>query len=203
MALVWSDNITIALPQVLARASSVRFTQDWSAKYGGYLSLNIGHSGTTALTNGVDVYVRRTFGANTIHTPGAMVSMKNTVTAANARTLGTASAASGASGVVIASAAALVPPNVHCLLNATATITAGTYTSAMFRRLAKAITTSLDYDTPFDFAVIAASVIYDQADSWTVWVDGGCTVEIIFDYGDDAAGENVVIAAYAQTLDSL
>ena len=64
---VWTDSIAspVISPQVLALGSRVRGTLNLAGKNGARLFLAIGRSGITALTNGVNVEVRRLVGGRT------------------------------------------------------------------------------------------------------------------------------------------
>jgi hypothetical protein len=38
---------------------------------------------------------------------------------------------------------------------------------------------------------------------WAIWLEGGSTYELIFDYGGSGAGDTATIQALAETLDSI
>lgn len=43
----------------------------------------------------------------------------------------------------------------------------------------------------------------NKSDAWApIIISGGSLYEVIFDYGDDAAGESVTVQCLAQTYDS-
>jgi hypothetical protein len=60
----------------------------------------------------------------------------------------------------------------------------------------------LDTPTRFDHSNVAHTV-RNKADIFTFWLEGGAKYELIFDYGDPAAGETAYVEAWAQTLDSI
>src|SRR5262245_33358116 len=106
---VWTDsnvvgNTTDPKATTLARGSTTRGTLDLLTKLGAYLFVRIGRGGTTALTNGCDVLIRRVLeGASNVAHPGALVPMLSSIAAASSTTCATTNSNSGQPALNVAS----------------------------------------------------------------------------------------------------
>src|SRR5262245_32186733 len=87
IAPTWTDNVSVVAAANLARGSTARATLDLRAKRGAVLHVAIGKQGTTALTNGVRVLIRRTLNNDgTIH-PAPVVELTSLIAAASSTTI--------------------------------------------------------------------------------------------------------------------
>jgi hypothetical protein len=202
----WTDTGTqVIAPQALARGSSVRGTLALAGKHGAYFFVGIGRGGTTALTNGVNVEIRRTLNAGGILMPGAAWQSPVSGTAAailKAINLG-AGYAAGTSAFEVDGTGTPAADEDYCCWGVDAIPAGGTSLPKLeFVRVSKFSGTTLTIDAGCKVAKVDNEILTSKADQWCVWIPGGCTVEVIIDYGDDAAGEAVAVVCYAQTLDS-
>jgi hypothetical protein len=64
------------------------------------------------------------------------------------------------------------------------------------------VSVTLDRPLAFTHTAVQADTVRNKADLWNeIWLAGGSLYAVIFDYGDDAAGESVTISAIARTYD--
>lgn len=193
----FTDNVSVVAAATLARNATTSGTIDLRSKRGAWLFIRVGRTGTTALTNGVDVLVRRTLNANAISQPCPVASFRTQYAAAQTTTCATSDSASGQAVVTVAS---------------TTSFAAGDYlifnqggAREEFARVARVTSSTaflLDRNLTYTHTSSAADTIYNKADAWTIWIDGGSYIEVVFDYGDDAAGDSVRVECKAQTYDS-
>lgn len=202
----WTDTGTeVIAPQALARGSSLRGTLDLSTKHGAYVFVGVGRGGTTALTNGVNVEIRRTCNAGAILMPGApWFSALSTTTAAIVKLINLlAGYAAATSAFEVDGTGTPAADEDYCFWGVDAIPAGGTSLPTLeFLRVSKFSGTTLTVDAPSKQAHADNEILTNRADQWCVWVAGGCTVEVIVDYGNDAAGDTIAVVAYAQTLDS-
>lgn len=205
---VYTDNVSVVAAQVLARGSRARGTLDLRTKYGAWLFVKIGRGGTTALTNGVDVLVRRVLNndvaaAGARHPGGIQLTMSAPTTACNGNTTVAGTSAAGQNEVITASVANFAAGDLICVQDA-----GGGVTRLEWARVSKTTIsagTGLTLDAPLHFAHTLAQgdTVRNKADALSpVWMDGGALWEVCFDYGDDAAGDSATVQALAQTMDS-
>jgi len=202
----WTDTGTeVIAPQALARGSSARGTLNLLTKHGAYVFIGLGRGGTTALTNGVTVEIRRTCNAGAILMPGApWFSALSTTTASIVKLINLlAGYAAGTSAFEVDGTGTPAADEDYCFWGVDAIPAGGTALSTLeFLRVSKFSGTTLTVDAPSKQAHADNEIITNRADQWCVWCAGGCTYEVIIDYGDDAAGEAVAVVCYAQTLAS-
>lgn len=193
----WSETTVIAAA-VLARGSTTRGTLDLRAKRGAYVLVQIGRGGTTALTNGVDVLIRRTIANDGAIHPAALPPYRTGITAAVSTTVN-GNSNSGQAALNVASIGAMVAGDLICIQDSGAGVT-----RLEFHRVSKVATgvLTLDANLKVSHTSAQADTVRNQAEAFAVWVDGGATVEVVIDYGDDTAGESVTVTAVAQTYDS-
>ena len=197
----WTDNVSVVSAQVLARGSTVRGTIDLRGKLGAYLHVSIGRGGTAALTNGVEVLVRRVLnndGAGGVH-PGTWALLKSGTTAASSTTVSSDSD-SGQAVLTVSSGTGFAAGDVICIQDS-----GGGVTRLEWARISKVSggTLTLDRNLTYTHTSAQADTVRDNSDCFPpTWLDGGSLYEVIFDYGDDAAGDSVTVRAVAQTLDS-
>lgn len=194
----WTDNVSVIADSNLARGSTSRGTLDLRTKRGAWLFLGIGKQGTTALTNGVRVLVRRTLDNDgTIH-PAPLADFTSIITAASSTTIDTDSN-SGQAVVNVASESGFAAGQYFCIVDASFTPL-----RLEFHRVSKTASTEITADVNLKTTHTAAQAdrVVNQADVWLLWLDGGAKYEVVFDYGDDSAGEAVTIRARAQSYDS-
>ncbi len=194
----WSDATPVPV-QTLARNAILRTTLDLRARHGAYALPLIGRQGTTALTNGVDFLVRRTVAANTITHPGAYAAFVSQAVAAISTTCAASGNDAGVGTLTVASTTSFVAGDTIMVGDPAAV---GTIEWCRVARITSG--TALLLDAPTRLAHNStAHFVRNKADAFgPVWLDGGAICEVIFDYGDDTAGEAVTVACYAQLYDS-
>jgi hypothetical protein len=202
----WTDAGTqVIAPQALEKGYSVRGTINLLTKHGAFLFVGIGRGGTTVLTTGVNVEIRRTLNAGGILMPGSPWFAGLSTTAAaiiKAINLG-AGYVAGTSAFEIDGTGTPAADDDLCFWGKTAVPANATALPDLeFVRVSKFSGTTLTIDAPCKVAKIENEVLTSKADQWCVWCPGGCTYSVVIDYGDDAAGEAVAVVCYAQTLDS-
>lgn len=197
---VWTDNVSVIAAQVLARGSSVRATLDLSAKEKACLHASLGRGGTAALTNGVDLLIRPMVNGSTIRR--ALTPWSTSQTAAAASTTVGADSNSGQNELKLAAIAGLAAGDILCIQDA-----GGGVTRLEWGRISKltvASGTGVTLDAPLQYSHTAAQAdtVRNKADDWAeMWLRGGAIYEVIFDYGDDAAGDSATVRCLAQTHD--
>jgi hypothetical protein len=203
----WTDDgATVIAPVTLGRGNVKRGTIDLRAKFGAYLFLGIGRGGVTVLTNGVNVEVRRMINNGGILMPGGPhVSFLSDTAAAYAKQINngggypveTSAFATDGSGTPAAD-------EDLCFWGKTAVQADGVALPGLeFLRVSKFSSPTVTVDSPCKKAKIDDELLTNKANCWSVWCPGGCVYEVIFDYGDDAAGEAVAVVSYAQVFDKL
>jgi len=199
---VWTDNVTLLARTTLAKGiTSNTSTFDWRSKWGGFVFIRIGRGGTTALTAGVNVLLRRTVNNGAIlNVGGATPSLVSQITAA----VSAACAAAGNNaGVTTLTSNAAITLAAGDLIYIDGTGGSGNHEICRVA-VAVAAGTAIILDAPTKFAHNSVSdTIRNKADEWTVWLEGGSTYELVFDYGASTTGEAVMIEALAQTMDSV
>lgn len=194
--------VSVLAATVLARGSTARGTWDGRTKFGAYLFLKIGRGGTAALTNGIDVLVRRvlnndTAGAGNVH-PAGMPALLSTTVAASATTV-SADSASGQATLNVALITGFAAGDILCIQDS-----GGGVTRLEWHRVSKTATGILTLDRALQFTHTAAQAdtVRNKADVFApIWIPGGSLYEVIFDYGDDAAGDSATVQALAQVYD--
>lgn len=185
----------------LARGSSVRFTLDMRTKHRGYILVRLGRGGTAALTNGVNVFVRRTYNNDAaLHVgPIAGLDRLSLTAAANATTVNVDSN-SGQAELKVAAITGWAVGDILCIQGAS-------QARLEWARIAKLTVGSgtgvtLDANLKFSHTSAQADSVRNKSDVFDPFpVEGGSTIEVILDYSDDAAGDAVTYEVLAQTLD--
>lgn len=204
----FTDNVSVVAAAVLARGSTARGTLDLRSKFGAYLFAKIGRGGTTGLTNGVDVLIRRMPNNGAASTVGGKhsvgVPLLSSIVACNGNTtISGSNANAGDVEIHTAAVTNFAAGDIICIQDADAGVTRLEW--ARVSKLTVASGTGLTLDSPIAFThtTAQADTVRNKADAFApVWMAGGSTYEVIFDYGDDAAGESVTVQAVAQTYDS-
>ena len=203
----WTDTGTeIVAPVALGRGGVRRGTIDLRATFGAYLFLGVGRGGTTALTNGVGVEVRRTLQNGGILMPAAphFSAISDTAAAIAKQINHSGGYSAGTSAFVLDGTGTPAADEDLCFWGKTSAPGDGTALPDLeFLRTSKFSSPTLTVDAPCKAAKIDDELLTNKANGWSVWCPGGCVYEVIFDYGDDAAGEAVAVVAYAQTYDSM
>lgn len=199
---VWSDNVTVRARATLAKGITADVTTfSWATKWGGFVFIRIGRGGTTALTVGVSVLLRRTINAGAIlNVGGGMPTLVSQTVAAVSQVCAAAGNGAGVTTLTLNAAQTYAAGDI-VFINGTG----GSGNSEWCRvAVPLAAGTALILDAPTKFAhnnII--DTVVNKADEWAVWLEGGCTYELVFDYGASTTGEAVTIEAFAQTLDSV
>lgn len=169
---------------------------DLRTKHGAYLHCRIGRGGTTALTNGIDLLIRRTLENNAVAHPGPVAQHRSSTVAAAGTTVDTDSN-SGQKVLQVASESGFVAGDFILI--------AGGSAREEWARVSSTGSTILNLDRNLQFTHTAAQAdaVRNQADIFPpIWVMGGATYEVLFDYGDDAAGDTARVECKAQVYDS-
>jgi len=203
----WTDTgATVISPAALGRGNVKRGTIDLRSKFGAYLLLGLGRGGTTALTNGVNVEVRRTLNNDGILMPGAphFAAVSDTAAAYAKQIDNGAGYAAGSSAFATDGSGTPAADEDLCFWGKTAVQADGTALPDLeFLRVSKFSSPTVTVDSACKKAKINDELFTNKANCWSVWCPGGCVYEVIFDYGDDAAGEAVAVVCYAQTFDMI
>src|SRR5262245_30030588 len=180
----FTDNVTIVASATLARNATTRGTIDLRSKYGMYLFARVGRQGTTALTNGVDLIVRRTLNNDGIAHPEAPV-IRGQSAAAQSTTIN--------ADVAVSSTTLNVASTTSWAAGDQAIVGSGTAREEWVRvaRVTDATHLLIDRPTQFAHTAVQADTVRNKADIFpALWFPGGALYEVIFDYGDDTAGES-------------
>lgn len=193
----FTDYQSVIPAAALARGSTVRGTLDLKAKYGGMLFVQISRGGTTALTNGVGISVRKLVndGTNDIPHPGDYWAGLSGTVAASATTCATSDSNSGQPALNVALITGFAAGDNICIQDS-----GGGFTRFEFARVSKtaAGVLTLDRNLIFTHTAAGADTVRNKADLFApIFLEGGSLYEVILDYGDDAAGESVQVRAYA------
>ena len=203
----WTDNgTTVISPVALGRGNVKRGTIDLRSKFGAYLFLGVGRGGTTALTNGVNVEVRRMLNNGGILWPAAphFAALTDTAAAYAKQINNAAGYAAGSTDFAVDGTGTPAADEDLCFWGATAAAADGTALPNLeFLRVSKFSSPTLTVDAGCKVAKIDDELLTNRANGWSLWCPGGCTYEVVFDYGDDAAGDAVAVVCYAQTCDKL
>lgn len=198
----WTDNVNVVSAAVLALGSTARGTLDLRTKKGADLFIKIGRGGTTGLTNGVNVLIRPVLNNDTATAGGAHpggIDLLSSTVAAVGTTVSSDSAA-GQAVLTVASGTGIVAGDLLCIQDS-----GGGVTRLEWQRVSKISggTVTLDRFLQFAHTAAQADTVRDQSDVFPpIPIRGGTLWEVIFDYGDDAAGESVTVQCKAQTYDS-
>jgi hypothetical protein len=203
---VWTQAVSVVAAQVLARGSTVRGTLDLRALFGARIFARIGRGGTTALAGGTSVGVNfmarainNNDAAGTAH-PGSGNARLSSIAAAASTTCATSDSNSGQPALNVASITGFAADDVICIQDADAGVT-----RLEWHRVSKTATgiLTLDRNLQFTHTSAGADTVRSKSDVFDpIWLFGGSLYEVIFDYGDQTAGESVTVIATAQTYDS-
>lgn len=198
----FTDYVSVVSAQVLARGSTARGTIDLTAKFGGFLYASIGRGGTTALTNGVGVEVRRYYndGTNDIPHPNSALSRLSSTTAASSTTCATSNSTAGSPTLNVASITGFAAGDLVCIQDS-----GGGVTRLEFQKVSKTAAgiLTLDGNLVYTHTSAGADTVRNKSDVFApIWLAGGAKYEVIFDYGDDSAGESVTVWGRVQRYDN-
>ena len=208
----WTDNVAVQAPYALIKGSTgvLRSTTglDLRAKFGGFLKIALGFGGGTDLTNGVDIIIRRTLNNDgTAHKYSVAYAAYRSAIDTNFRRLnGTVVVGSTSFAFDAHSGATALAGDLQFFWGVTAIpTTSGAITP---NHGCEILRVSSGLTTPFLTDSISMYEHDDDefvglANAWELWLPGGATYELIFDYGDDSAGEAVAVMADIQTFDKL
>jgi hypothetical protein len=202
----WTDTgIEVVSPVALGRGEVERGTIDLREKFGARLFLGVGRGGTTALTNGVGVLIRPMVDGGDVIFQAPAAAYLSDIAAAYAKQIdNVAGYAAGTSAFVTDGTGTPAGDDKICFWGKTAVQLDGVALPDLeFARVSKFASTTMTVDSPCKIAKVDNELYTNQANCWSVWCPGGCVYEVVFDYGDDAAGEAVAVVCYAQTFDKL
>ena len=203
----WVDNVSVQAPYAISYGVCLDVTNnpDLRGEHGAYLFIGVGRSGTTGLTNGVDVRVRRLlnngtgapkYGADLVAFRTGTVCGERAVNNGDGYAAGSSSFAfDGTGGTSFAVGDLLCFWGVDAVPGSDGAVSPAN--GSEFLRVSKGITTPVVTDQGCGVAKINNEV-FCQADAWIVWLPGGSLYELIFDYGDDSAGGRILCEAHLQ-----
>lgn len=207
----WTDSVDIQTPYAIIKGEYIRSTLDLRTKIGAQVFLGVIFGGSTDLSVGVDVIVRRIlnnggvdprYASGMRFTTGIDPGYRLVNNNPGPYAVGTTSFVfDGHTG----RAAALQDKygfwSVDAIPVASGAIVAAEGSGVEIHRTSKGTATPWVVDSPAAYAHVNNEVI-GLAESWNLWVPGGSLIEVIFDYGGSSAGEAVAVIANAQTYDS-
>lgn len=202
----WTDGTTITAITTLSRGSMARATYTCTSKYGAYIYVYLARTGTTAITTlALQVRIRRVVNGVTNLVPEAAFSA-DTAAAVSAAMAGSGNNAGVTTVTLNASATFASGTNGEiwaAILDSTSSPTAGGSEWVRMSKATDANNTSKLLDAPTVNAHNSTShTMLDKANVFRAYVEGGCTYEIIVDYGAAGAGDTYVYQILAQSLDS-
>lgn len=196
----WTDDASIKAITTLAKGAVSRTTFDWRTKWGGFLFVRSGRGGTTALTAGVNFIVRRTINNAAFENVAGPIQFVSQIAVAASTTCAASGNNAGSTTLTVASNTGFAAGDLILAQdNATPT------TASEWCRVAALVsTTGLLLDAPIVSAHNSVShTVRNKAEVFAVWLEGGATYELIYDYGASTTGDTLTIEAWAQTLDSV
>lgn len=205
----WTDYVTVQLPYAISYANSLQTVTglDLREHHGGYLFVGVGRSGSTALTNGVDVIVRRLLNGGTgapiyagphWSARSAVACGERAINNGGGYPAGTQSMAfDGSGGTSFAVGDTLCFWGVTAVPGSDGLVMNTDSEWPEFLRVSRGTTTPVVVDSPCGTTKLDNEV-FCQGDSWVVWLPGGSAYELVFDYGDDSAGGRVLCMAHLQ-----
>lgn len=202
----WTDNVSVVAAQVLARGSAVTSsnTLDLRTSYGAFLSVKVGRGGTAALTNGVDVLVRQVMNNDTARAGGNVAAgsgFLSSIAAANSTTVNVDSN-SGQRELKVAAITGWAAGDWLCIQDADAGVTRLEFARISKLTVGSGTGVTLDRNLKYSHTSAQADTVHNKSDVWNeIWMQGGSLWEVVFDYGDDAAGDSVTVVAVARTYD--
>jgi hypothetical protein len=209
----WTLDTVVVAPQALTYGNLVRTITnlDLRGKECGYLRVAVGRGGVTALANGVDILCRPTDTNGDKALPGATspgFRTRTDYTAAIVKLLNNGGGyTAGQTVVQVDGTGTPAADELWCLWGETAIPANGTATTyAEFVRVSK-VAAATSHNLTFDSATTKVhpdnGICTSRAEMFCAMLPGGMRYELIFDFGDDAAGEAVCVAAWINTLDSV
>ena len=196
---VVTDNLTVFAVQPLARGSSLSTTLAWATKFGGWLMIRIGRQDTTALGTGISVRINRTFNANAVGHPASVAPLIGQTVAAAQTTVNSLSS----SGQNLLNVASVTGFNAGDFITVKDGV--GSYSRWEVGRVIKtaAGVLTLDRNLQFSHTSAQADKVTNAADIFPpIRVEGGCTLEVILDYGAAGSGSTTDAEVLAQSYDS-
>ena len=202
----WTDATSIVAITTLAKGAVSTTAFAVTAKFGAFVYVFIGRTGTTALDQSIHVRIRRLILANPV--------IRNLVPEASFESNKTASVSGVCAGsgnnagvtTLTLNAAKTFVAGLNgeiwlAVLDSTSTPTSA---SEWVRQSLATSTTAKLLDAPTISAHNSTSHnVADQADIFRAYIPGGATYELVIDYGQATTGDTVVIQALMQTLDSV
>ncbi len=173
---------------------------DLRSKRGAWFFASVGRGGATAHTAGMNVLIRRTMNAAGIEHPSAPMFVGDSTTATSIAMNATGNGA-GSTSITTATNTGFAAGDLAFIDD---TGNAGLANSEWVRVTYVTDSTHLVLDRPTQYAHNSASAhIRNHADVFPpVWMDGGCEVEVVFDYGASSTGDTDVVRCLYSTYDS-
>lgn len=193
--------VSSGLSTTIARNAGAATTFNASSKFAMRALINASRTGTTALTNGVDIIIRPETAVSSagISVHGESFHVRTQSAAAQSTTISGSNVSAGATTLNVASTTSWAAGDW-------ALVGAGTAREEWVRVGRVTSSTALLIDEPCQYAhtTAQADTVINKTDAYaTAILDGGCIYDFIADYGDDSAGDTYRIWGIVQTLDSI
>jgi len=210
IAPIWTDSVDVQAPYGLIKGELIRSTLDLRSNIGAQLFLGVIFGGSTDLSVGVDVLVRRVlnndgadprFAVGTRYTTGIDPSIRRINNGAGYAIGATSFAFDGHAGRTAALQDKYGFWGVTSIPTSSGVISPAAGSGVEIHRTSKGTATPWVIDSPAAYAHVDDEYI-GLAEAWTLWLAGGSLYEVIFDYGGSSTGEAVCVLASAQTYDS-
>lgn len=202
----WTDATSIVAITTLAKGAVSTTTFAVTSKFGAYVFVYLARTGTTALGSAIQVRIRRKILASPNIRNLAPEAAFSSDTAASVSGVCAGSGNNAGVTTLTLNGATTYATGLNgeiwiAILDSTSTPTTA---SEWARVSAQTSTTAKLLDAPTISAHNnTGHTVTDKANVFRAYVAGGCTYELIIDYGAAATGDTAVIQAHMQTLDSV
>ena len=202
----WTDAVSVVAITTLAKGAVSTTTFAAPSKFGAYLFVFLGRTGTTALDVAIKVRLRRLILATpNIRNLQPEASFDSDIAAAVSGVCAGSGNNAGVTTLTLNAAKTFVAGTNGEIWLAVLDSTSTPTTASEWVRQSVATSTTAKL---LDAATISAHNstshnVADKANVFKCYVEGGATYELVIDYGAATTGDTVVVQAVMQTLDSL
>ena len=186
----------------LALGAIATGTLDLRNKPGGWIQCSVGRGGTTALTAGIAVAIRRRANGGAISVP-TVPNFVGDVAAASSRPT-CASSGNTAAGANLVTVTTGFAAGDLVFIDDTGNVGLSASEWVRVSKVTSTVTHQLDQNGGLQNSHNSTSAhATNHADIWPwVWCEGGAIWEVVFDYGASTTGDTNVVRAIYQTMDS-
>lgn len=187
------DNVVLLAAQATGAAGSgttariYRATWDLSLAFGGFLHIDFGRTGTTAVSVGISAHVNRMLNGAAITRPGGINRQGNTITASS--NVNTTDAASGQNTWISTNSLAGFAVGDAVLISDAAA------TRAEWQEIAAINGTTVTFrdNLLFTHTAVNGDKMTNKADSFApLWLPGGSQYEILLDYSQGTGDAQII-----------